>query len=244
MADAWMPGLNHDPGRSAGYNAGRCRMQFVVHHDTAGANSYNICKWGRPGYNAGLCQILLPKEGVPWQFCEIDALSYHAGSQAYGDFNPFGPGFEVERLGHQEALSPDQVRWLGEIHRWMAAEWGVPNVQYRGPQYGASGWHGHVNHSDLHPNPDGLTYPEWDTVTGASAPGPGRPQGENPDMIYQATDNGKVLYFREAQGYLLLLAPEVAAAFYGKCPIIDLGGILSVLAWNNSTKAQVAKASA
>lgn len=184
MPNPWMPGLNHDPGRGAGYPVAQTRMQFVVHHDTAGTNSYNICKWGRDGYQTSLCQILLPKVGVPWQFCEIDSLCYHAGNAQYGDYNPYGPGFEVERLGHEEALSPDQVHWLHEINAWMSSEWGVPNVQYRGPQFGADGFHGHVNHSDLHPNPDGLTYAEWDLVTGAAEPEPKLPQEDEMYLVY------------------------------------------------------------
>ncbi len=177
MPEPWMPGLRRDPGRSAGYPRGRTRMQWVKHHDTAGTNSYEICKWGREGYAAGLCQILLPKVGVPWQFCEIDALCYDSG-----DWNPWGPGIEVERLGagqtfngavlavKQEA-TPDQTLWLGRINSWLEAEWGVPNVQYRGAQFGAQGFKGHVSHFDIAYNPDGLTIAEWDAITATNTPG-------------------------------------------------------------------------
>lgn len=146
-------------------------MQFVVHHDTGGSNSYQICKDGRAGYGNSLCNILLPKQGTPWQFGPIDAVTYHAGSSAdydrdgdRDDYNPVGPGIEVERF-HDDPLTADQVLWLGRIGVWLAAEWGLPNVQYRGPQYGADDFRGHVNHSDLHPNPDGLTPAEWDAIT-------------------------------------------------------------------------------
>lgn len=169
MPNPWMPGLRHDPGRSAGYNAGRNRMFMAVDHDTGGTNSYEICKWGRQGYNAGLCQILLPKIGVPWQFCEIDAICYHAGSSQYGDYNPYGPGYEVERL-QGEGLSPDQIHWMGEINRWVASEWGLPNVHYWGPQFPPWGanFNGSVNHRDIHPNPDGLSLEEWNLITQGS----------------------------------------------------------------------------
>jgi len=148
-------------------------MYMAVEHDTGGANSYNICKWGREGYNAGLCQILLPKVGTPWQFCEIDAICYHAGSSQYGDYNPFGPGFEVERF-QGEPLSPDQAEWMGRIIKWLESEWGLPAVHYWGPQFpwwGAD-FHGHVNHRDIHPNPDGLSNDEWNRCLGAAGPGP------------------------------------------------------------------------
>ena len=182
-----MPGLRHDPGRGAGYAAGRTRMQFVVHHDTAGTNSYDICKWGRPGYDTGLCQILLPKEGAPWQFCEIDAVCYHAGSNVYGDYNSYGPGLEVERLSHDEPLTADQIHWLGQIGRWLDAEWGIPNVQYLGPRGGADQFHGHVNHSDLHPNPDGLTTAEFAAVT-ATGPIPNPDRKESNVVVYGCKD--------------------------------------------------------
>ena len=178
MANPWMPGLIHDPGRGAGYQAGRNRMWMVVNHDTGGTNSYTICKDGRPGYYTGLCQILLPKVGVPWQFTEIDAICYHAGSAQYGDYNPTGPGFEVERL-QGEDLSPDQTMWLGRIFAWMESEWGMPNVHYWGPRFPpfAAAFNGYVNHSQIHPNPDGLSIEEWDMIH-ASAPSP--PQGVKP----------------------------------------------------------------
>jgi hypothetical protein len=187
-----MPGLRHDPGQSAGYNAGSNRMWMVVDHDTGGVNSYNVCKNGRPGYDAGLCQILLPKVGIPWQFCEIDAICYHAGSAQYGNYNDDGPGFEVERL-QGEPLSPDQTHWLGEINRWLAAEWGVPNVHYWGPQFPwrQADFHGHVNHRDIHPNPDGLSQAEWDAVTGST--GGNFTVGQMEDIAQWEKDTRKII---------------------------------------------------
>lgn len=181
-----MPGLRHDPGKGANYAAGRNAMQFTVHHDTGGSNSYQICKDGRPGYTTGLCQILLPKVGAPWQFVPIDAVSYHCGSSAdydrdgdADDYNRTGSGLEVERR-QSEALTEDQVRWLREIGRWLDAEWGIPNVQYRGPFGDADDFRGHVNHRDLHPNPDGLSEEEWDQIV-APAPPAAAPKG-TPEM--------------------------------------------------------------
>ncbi len=168
MPDVWMPGLIKDPGRSAGYNGGETSMtQWIKHHDTAGTDSYNVCKWGRPGYNVSLCQILIPKVGVPWQFCEINAICADSG-----DWNGWGPGIEVERLGasqtengEKEPLTSDQIHWLAEINLWLQSEWGMPNVMYDGPKFGATGFQGHVSHFDIAFNPDGLTVSEWIIVT-------------------------------------------------------------------------------
>jgi len=169
VVDLWLPGAIQDPGPNGPYPAGRNAMQFVVHHDTAGTNSVEICKNGRPGYNNGLCNLLYPKVGAPYQFQPIDALTYHAGSSADYDhdgdqdnYNPVGPGLEVERL-EGESLSDDQILWLGKTCAWLE-ELGIPNIQYRGEQFGADDFRGHVNHRDLHPNPDGLSPEEWDTI--------------------------------------------------------------------------------
>jgi hypothetical protein len=185
MPNPWMPGLRHDPGRGAGYNAGQNSMEMWVDHSTQGTDSYYICKWGREGYRTGLCQILFPKVGIPWQFMEIDAVAYHAGSAAYGDYNPKGPGYEVERLfidGVWEDLTPDQSFWIAEVNQWGQSEWGLPNMHYWGPQFPAWGadYHGHVNHSQIHPNNDGFTKPEWDSLGTAETPAPRK---EGTDMI-------------------------------------------------------------
>jgi len=157
MPAPWMPGLLHHPGLNAGYRAGRNRMRMVVDHWTAGVNSYAICK------DRGLCQFLLPKVGVPWQFAEVDAKCWHAGSAAYGNYNGDGPGIEVERMGGHEPLTADQTHWLGRINAWLESEWGVPNVHYWGPRFPWQGadFHGHVNHAQIHPNDDGLSPEEW-----------------------------------------------------------------------------------
>jgi len=197
MPNPWMPGLRHDPGLNAGYRAGRNRMYMVVDHWTAGRNSYGICK------DRGLCQILLPKVGAPWQFSEIDAKCWHAGSAAYGDYNGHGPGLEVERLSGDEPLTHDQRSWLGRINAWMAAEWGVPNVHYWGPRFPWHGanFHGHVNHAQVHPNEDGVSPVEW-----ASLGGPGPPDERRRDVIYRE-ENGQ--YWEMGLGDYVLLPDAV-----------------------------------
>lgn len=165
MPNPWMPGLRHDPGAAAHYALGTNSMWMMVDHWTAGVNSYGICK------DDGLCQILLPKVGVPWQFAEINAKCYHAGSKAYGDYNGAGPGLEVERFAN-DPLSPDQKLWLGRINAWCASEWGLSNVHYWGPRFPwhQASFHGSVNHRDVHPNDDGISREEWDSLTAPATP--------------------------------------------------------------------------
>lgn len=189
MPDPWMPTLIHDPGTGAGYNAGRNAMQFVVLHDTGGTNSHDLCKNGRPGYNSSLCNILIPKDGAPWQFAEIDAETYHIGSSSDydhdgqpDDFNGWAPGIEVERL-QGEALTDSQVEWLGEIVTWLHDEWGVPVVHFAGAFGAVEQFRGFVNHRDIHPNPDGLSPEEWDLVIAQlSGPAPAPFFGGDMDM--------------------------------------------------------------
>lgn len=198
MPDVWMPGLIHDPGAAASYPAGTSRMLWAVYHDTGGSNSYQICKDGRAGYGNSLCNVLFPKAGTPWQFGPMNAVTYHAGSPSdydhdgdSDDYNPYGPGFEVERF-QGEPLTSDQVYWLGQVGRWLESEWGIPNVQYRGP-FGEADeptlFRGHVNHRDLHPNPDGLSPEEFD-VTVASAGGSPEIGRKHKDMIIIQTKDG------------------------------------------------------
>jgi hypothetical protein len=143
-------------------------MQMPVWHWTAGRDSYNICK------DRGLCQFLLPKEGAPWQFAEVDAVCYHASSAVYGHYNDDGPGMEIERLNGDDPLSPDQVMWSGRIVDWLAGEWGVPATHYWGPRFPwhQADYHGHVNHAQLHANSDGLSREEWDLITAGASPAP------------------------------------------------------------------------
>jgi hypothetical protein len=174
-------------------------MEFIVHHSTAGSNSYQIIKDGRPGYGTSLAQALFPKSGPPFQFAEINSKCFHAGSAEYGDYNGYGPGFEVERLGpgqndltEWEDLTEDQAHWVGEANRWLESEWGIPNIQYRGPRFSPwqADFNGHVSHWDLHPNDDGLSFDEWDRVTKVKKPEEPKPYFyvEEMGMIWENVD--------------------------------------------------------
>lgn len=199
MPDVWMPGLIHDP-RDVGnpYPRGRNRMDWAVHHDTGGSNSYSICKFGRAGYNNSLCNVLFPKEGTPWQFCPIDSLTFHGGSSADydgdgdpDDYNPYGPGFEVERF-QGEPLSADQIMWLGRLGVWLRDEWNIPMVQYDGPFGGADEptlFRGHINHRDFHPNPDGLSPDEWNLIVSSVGGSPSFSIDERTGRMIVVTHN-------------------------------------------------------
>jgi hypothetical protein len=248
MPNPWMPGIRHDPGASAGYEYGVNRMWMPIGHSTGGTNSYDICKNGRGGEGASLCQILFPKVGPPTQFCEINAVCWHAGSRTYGDYNDDGPGYEVERRWIEaeqrwEELTDDQSHYTGEFVRWLASEWGVPDSHYWGPRlpYHQANFHGHVNHADVHPNLDGFTQDEWDRLTiGAPAP----EEEETEMVIFKSTDNGKVTYFETVGNGFLAVIPDALAAGYviqGKVNVVDLGGPFGVIGFNAQRKAEVQK---
>lgn len=196
MPDPWMPGAVRDPGTGAGYNAGFNNMTMAVDHSTDGTNSIAICRDGRAGYDSSLCNMLFPKSGPPHQFAEINAKTYHAGSPSYGDYNGYGPGFEVERLWipDQQAWEPlteDQIHWIGEAFRWCESEWGLPFEHYWGPQFAwwEAMFNGHVNHSQIHPNNDGFTQDEWNSIKGAKKPEePQKKDDLMKDVVYHNTE--------------------------------------------------------
>src|SRR5262245_13290692 len=141
MPDVWMPGVQHDPGTGAGYAVGRINVHCVKVHRTAGNDSYNIVKNGVHDAPSTLAQFLVPYDGVPWQFTEVDARCYDSGP-----YNGDGPGIEIESpvtggiipgtdLSEFRDLSDSQIHWTGEIFRWLHTEWGIDLDLYDGPRY-------------------------------------------------------------------------------------------------------------
>jgi hypothetical protein len=168
MPDLVLPGALWTPGRNAGYNSGRNRMEICVEHFTVGRDSRNI------GLN-GYFHMLFPKVGPPYAYAEIDAITWHAGP-----YNPNGPGWEFERLGYDDPLTEDQMSWGAKAHEWMH-EWGIPMEHYDGPRFKAitSRFRGFVNHGDLDDQrSDGVTGEEFTTMTG-----PPEDQPEDDKMI-------------------------------------------------------------
>ena len=112
------------PGAAAGYTKGRTQMRTVVAHFTVGRDSTQI------GLN-GYFHWLVGRDGTIKQFAEVDALTWHVG-----DWNPYGPGIEVEYLpGVDDTIFTDAARdACGGLVRWLIDEWGFPPVYYDGPR--------------------------------------------------------------------------------------------------------------
>lgn len=169
IRDGWIDGLVHLPGRNAGYRAGRIRLRTPIRHETVGTNSRQI------GIN-GYFQFLLPKEGPAEQYCEWDAIAWHAC-----EWNLWGFGLECERFPG-EPMTANQVWWAAYIilavqeHTGQALtldwiDYAIPNP--------ASGPVGYANHGALliracDPHSDGWTFDEWQqiirTIGGATPP--------------------------------------------------------------------------
>jgi len=204
MPGVWLDGAVRRPGRNAGYAAGRNRLELGVLHFTVGTDSTSI---GDQGY----FHVLFPKVGPAIQFAEIDAVTWHAGgSSSMPDANQRGPGAEWERMptgnylrpGLQEAdpLTPDQIEWGGRWLEFCEAH-GIPKAHYPGPQFGAAGFAGHINHGDLdRDRSDGLTPEEWAAMTG---PAPAPPTGDEAMQMVMVDFRGDTLTFHiDAAGNL------------------------------------------
>jgi hypothetical protein len=141
------------------------------------------------------------REGGCTQYAEVDAITWHAGN-----WNPFGPGIEFERmvtgppgpdgLSEAEPLTANQLAWGDKIVDFLT-EWGIPAILYGGPRYGAGAWHGWVNHHDLDADrSDGLTKAEWSMITSQPSPDlpPYLPKGVTEDMISTCVGTDGTVY--------------------------------------------------
>lgn len=184
----WMPGIAHDPGTNAGYNAGMPRMDTLVLHYTAGAygGDYDV---GKRGYFNFYC----PRDMPAVQFAEGNALTWHAG-----EWNDAGPGIEMERRDDSYAYTDHQLHDLGRIAHWLHDRYGIPLDRFydtggdnnarigEGASAGtcithrslaqSGGWHS-----------DYLTHDEWNRALGG-APAP--PNQRRTDVIYRE-ENGQ-----------------------------------------------------
>jgi N-acetylmuramoyl-L-alanine amidase len=112
------PAAIWNPGRNAGYNAGRNAMRACVCHYTVGRNSTGI---GVDGY----FHFLVSRDGTVQQFAELDAVTWHCGDP----YNGLGPSIEVEYLDEPEMFTPSQLDACGALVRWVADQ-GIPLHYY------------------------------------------------------------------------------------------------------------------
>ena len=195
MADVWLPGAYRNPGRNAGYNAGRSSMVRAVAHYTVGSDSRNV---GRDGYFHFLVHRDASRENGCTQYAEIDAITWHAANAG----NPYGPGIEWERmttggmnaegLSNAQPLTQNQIDWGARIVDFCA-QWGITAALYNGPRYQHAGWRGWVNHQAIDSSrSDGLLRSEWDAIVGGGAgpsPAPGTIEEEDVMLIVKRGAN-------------------------------------------------------
>lgn len=136
MPNPRYPGAVWNPGTKAGYTAGRNTMQSVVCHYTVGRNSTNV---GIQGY----FHFLVSRDGRVQQFCEVDAVAWHAGDP----WNSRGPGIEIEYLDEPAIFTPEAEAATGQLVSWLNSEWDVPLDFYDGPRVNA--WRGFITHRAL-----------------------------------------------------------------------------------------------
>lgn len=156
------PGAEWNPGAAAGYSKGRNRMRACVLHYTVGVDSSGI---GLRGYFTAL----ISKDGRVQQYCEFDALCWHAG-----EWNGEGPGIEFERLGDWEPLTPEQIAAGGALIRWLI-EQGIADYFYDGPRLAVGSYSGFITHRSLQqsqPHSDYVTDEDWAAMRGAPSPAP------------------------------------------------------------------------
>src|SRR5215831_15802046 len=132
MPDPRYPQAFWNPGAAAGYAHGRTTMETVVCHYTVGRDSTGI---GLQGY----FHFLVARDGGVQQFCETDAVAWHAGDP----WNGRGPGVEIEYLESVDGPMPDnlwtpqQASAAGQLCGWLEQEWGIPAQFYDGPRVNA-----------------------------------------------------------------------------------------------------------
>lgn len=159
------PGAIWNPGAKAGYTSGRNRMRACVLHYTVGVDSTGI---GLRGY----FHFLISKDGTVQQFCEANAIAWHAG-----EWNGEGPGIEFERMGDWEDLTPEQHAAGGALIRWLIDN-GIADDFYDGPRLGVGSYAGFITHRSLQqsqPHSDYVTGDDWAAMRGAPVPVTPRP---------------------------------------------------------------------
>lgn len=216
MPETWFPGAIRDPGLNAGYRRGRTLNTHDVAHFTVGRDSRALIR------NKGLAAFLFPKSGPPIQFCEVNSITSHACES-----NDDGCGYEAERMGWHEPLTPDQTRWIGEVVRWRNREWGVPLAHHGGARLPIGhGFRGVVNHGSLvhkacDQHTDGWTVEEWTAAVGsAPSPAPSVPQEDDTMLVH--TIGAETHYSISESSWRQLHPLEVLVLAQGGAKFVDL----------------------
>lgn len=140
MPNPVYPGALWNPGVNAGYQAGRTTMIDTVCHYTVGVDSTGI---GLRGY----FHWLVARDGTIQQFAEADAVTWHAG-----EFNPYGPGIEIEYYPDVDAevFTAVQRTACAGLVQWLSTEWAVPLLYHNGVHDTTPGsWNGFISHRSL-----------------------------------------------------------------------------------------------
>ena len=124
----WRPGVN------AGYRAGRASMTTAVCHTTVGRNSLPIM-------DRGYFNFLVARDGTIYQGAEADAITWHAGN-----WNPRGPGIEVEYLDEDTIFTPEAYAATAGLVEWLIGL-GIPDDFYDGPRVATH--RGFITHRSL-----------------------------------------------------------------------------------------------
>jgi N-acetylmuramoyl-L-alanine amidase len=210
------PGAEWLPGRNAGYAGGQAAMTATICHYTVGRDSTGI---GLDGYFT----FLVSRDGHIKQFCEADALCWHAG-----EANWVGPGIEIEFLDEPEGIFTDAARdACGGLLHWLHDLYGIPLTMYDGDRIPPEAMREFVTHrSVLQSQGHSNWWPreDWDRMV-AGAPGPG--QGDDDDMkgLWIRRDN-------EPFVWLLFGGYRIACGGKGQVDVMAFSG-MTINGWDD-----------
>lgn len=217
-----LPGSNYAPGQMGTV------IGVTVHH-MDGSFASADASFHNPDRGAS-AHFGISYDGHVVQWVDTADVAYHACRANWTGW----VGIENESDPDRPDGPPTgaQIESMGAIIRWL----GVPAVPASSPTSGGVGYHRQF---------PGACNAAWgqtacpgqgfvDAIPAICVAAGGSTISED-DVIYSTSDNGKVTYYRDAGGFLVSLAPEEAAPYYGKTNIVDLGGPLAAVAFNART---------
>lgn len=225
---AWYPGAQHRAGEAAGYRFGRTNMTSVVCHYTVGRNSTPI---GLRGY----FHFLIGRDGAVTQFCEADAVAYHAGQP----WNSRGPGIEIEFLpGADDVLfTLEALAATSGLVHWLNTTYGIPLSFYDGDRIRE--FNGFITHRSLiqtgDAHSDYWTHDDWYAIAGA-------PQEPTPTKKRHHDMTVAFVEFNGIHAYLIGGSGRIIHQFTGT-PNPQYGLPQDALDYANSTNCGIVKLS-